>query len=80
MCVRSEVKDQFLKDCQNRILQGRKLLQNLNHRWGDKLFTELFFEIEKKLVKNKKIFFEKIFFEKKLKTNLKKFYKTRSSI
>lgn len=47
MSVSSEIKDQFLKDFQNRILQGRKLLQNSNHRWGDKLFTDLFFEIEK---------------------------------
>ncbi|MFX1452724.1 MAG: hypothetical protein ACFFCM_17940 [Promethearchaeota archaeon] len=47
MSVSSEVKDQFLKNFQNRILQGRKLLQNANHRWGDKLFTDLLFEIEK---------------------------------
>ncbi|MFX1442976.1 MAG: hypothetical protein ACFFHV_06140 [Promethearchaeota archaeon] len=47
MSVSSEIKDQFLKNFQNRILQGRKLLQNSNHRWGDKLFTDLFFEIEK---------------------------------
>ena len=47
MSVSSEIKDQFLKDFQNRILQGRKLLQSSNHRWGDKLFTDLFFEIEK---------------------------------
>jgi len=46
MSVSSEIKDQFLKDFQNRILQGRKLLNSANHRWGDKLFTDLFFEIE----------------------------------
>ena len=47
MAISPEIKNQFLKDFQNRILQGRKLLQNSNHRWGDKLFTDLYFEIEK---------------------------------
>ncbi len=47
MLVSSEVKNEFLKNFQNNILHGRKLLQNGNHRWGDRLFTELYFEIEK---------------------------------
>ena len=47
MSISPEVKEQFLKDFQNRVLQGRKLLNSANHRWGDKLLTDLFFEIEK---------------------------------
>ena len=47
MAISPEIKIQFLKDFQNRILQGRKLLQSGNHRWGDKLFIDLYFEIEK---------------------------------
>ncbi|MFX1260101.1 MAG: hypothetical protein ACFFAN_19810, partial [Promethearchaeota archaeon] len=48
MSVSSEQKNQFLKDFQNKILQGRKLLQNANHRWADRLFTACLFDIEKK--------------------------------
>ncbi len=47
MTISSDVKNQFLKDFQTKILQGRELLQNANHRWGDKLFTNLYYEIEK---------------------------------
>ena len=47
MSISPEVRDHFLKEFQNRVLQGRKLLNSANHRWGDKLLTDLFFEIEK---------------------------------
>ncbi|MFX0073531.1 MAG: hypothetical protein ACFFAO_20840, partial [Candidatus Hermodarchaeota archaeon] len=47
MSISQEDKSMFLRNFQNRVLQGRKLLQNSNHRWGDKLFTDLYFEIEK---------------------------------
>ncbi len=47
MSISPEEREQFLKEFQNRVLQGRKLLNSANHRWGDKLLTDLFFEIEK---------------------------------
>ena len=48
MSVSTEEKEQFLVDFQKKIMQGRKLLHMANHRWADKLFTELFFDIKKK--------------------------------
>jgi len=48
MSVSTEEKEQFLVDFQRKIMQGRKLLHMANHRWADKLFTDLFYDIEKK--------------------------------
>jgi hypothetical protein len=42
-----DVKKAFLDDFQKKVIQGRKLLQQANHRWADKLFTDLYFDIEK---------------------------------
>lgn len=47
MTVSIEVKNQFLKDFQDKILQGRQLLQKANHQWASRLFNNLYFEIEK---------------------------------
>lgn len=47
MAINADVKNQFIKNFQNKILQGRQLLQNNNHRWGDKIFTNLYYDIEK---------------------------------
>ena len=47
MTVSSEIKDQFVKYFQNRVHQGRQLLQNANHQWASRLFTDLHFQIEK---------------------------------
>ncbi|MHA1526844.1 MAG: hypothetical protein ACTSQD_07420 [Promethearchaeota archaeon] len=47
MAINAKVKNQFIKNFQNKILQGRQLLQNNNHRWGDKIFTNLYYDIEK---------------------------------
>ncbi|TFF97159.1 MAG: hypothetical protein EU540_09145, partial [Promethearchaeota archaeon] len=47
MTVSMDVKNQFLKDFQDKILQGRQLLQNANHQWASRLFNNLYFEIEK---------------------------------
>ena len=47
MAINAGVKNQFIKNFQNKILQGRQLLQNNNHRWGDKIFTNLYYDIEK---------------------------------
>jgi uncharacterized protein (DUF1015 family) len=41
------LKSNFLKDFQQRIIQGRRLLQSANHLWADRLLTDLYFEIEK---------------------------------
>jgi len=40
------LKHNFLKDFQSRVVQGRRLLQTGNHRWADKLFNDLLLEIE----------------------------------
>jgi hypothetical protein len=42
-----DVKKMFLDDFQQKVIQGRRLLSNANHRWADKLFTDLYFDIEK---------------------------------
>ncbi len=47
MSIRSDLKKEFLTDFQQRILQGRRLLYAANHRWADKLFTDLYFKVEK---------------------------------
>ena len=47
MTVSIDVKNQILKDFQGKILQGRQLLQKANHQWASRLFTNLYFEIEK---------------------------------
>ncbi len=47
MAINAKVKNQFIKNFQNKILQGRQLLQTNNHRWGDKIFTNLYYDIEK---------------------------------
>ncbi|MBY9003771.1 MAG: hypothetical protein KGD73_07350 [Candidatus Lokiarchaeota archaeon] len=48
MTVKLDVKKQFLSKFQDTVIQGRKLLQSGNHRWADRLLTELYFEIERK--------------------------------
>lgn len=47
MSERLDVKKEFLDDFQQKVIQGRRLLSNANHRWADKLFTDLYFNIEK---------------------------------
>ena len=42
-----DLKKEFLDDFQKKVIQGRRLLSNANHRWADKLFTDLYFDIEK---------------------------------
>ncbi|MFX1586684.1 MAG: hypothetical protein ACFFC1_00910, partial [Promethearchaeota archaeon] len=40
-------KSTFLEDFQYKTIQSRRLLQSGNHRWADRLLTDLYFEIEK---------------------------------
>lgn len=40
-------KSSFLEDFQQKVIQGRRLLQSGNHRWADRILTDLYFEIEK---------------------------------
>ena len=40
-------KEEFLSEFQNKIIQSRQLLINANHRWGDKLLTDIYHQIEK---------------------------------
>ncbi len=47
MTVKLDVKKDFLNKFQETVIQGRKLLQSGNHLWGDRLLTELYFEIER---------------------------------
>lgn len=47
MSVKSSTKKKFLDNFQKNIIQGRRLLQSANHRWADRLLTDLYFEIEK---------------------------------
>ena len=47
MTVKLSSKSTFLEDFQQKIIQGRRLLQSGNHRWADRLLTDLYFEIEK---------------------------------
>jgi len=47
MSINLKLKSNFLKDFQQRIIQGRRLLQSANHLWADRLLTDLYFEIEK---------------------------------
>jgi len=47
MSINLKLKTDFLKNFQQRIIQGRRLLQSANHLWADRLLTDLYFEIEK---------------------------------
>jgi len=47
MSVSLAIKKDFLDNFQKNIIQGRRLLQSANHRWADRLLTDLYFEIEK---------------------------------
>ncbi|MHA1758663.1 MAG: hypothetical protein ACTSVV_18000 [Promethearchaeota archaeon] len=47
MSVKSERMQSFIKNFQEKIIQGRRLLKIGNHKWADKTFTDLYFEIEK---------------------------------
>jgi len=47
MAVSIATKKKFLKNFQEGIIQGRKLLFAANHHWGDRLLTDLYFKIEK---------------------------------
>ncbi|MHA1490229.1 MAG: hypothetical protein ACTSRI_11315 [Promethearchaeota archaeon] len=40
-------KKQFLLNFQKKIIQGRKLLARANHKWGAKLFNNLYYQIQK---------------------------------
>ncbi|MFX1396432.1 MAG: hypothetical protein ACFFAS_05235 [Promethearchaeota archaeon] len=43
----TDIKKEFLSTFQSKVLQGRRLLSNANHTWADKLFNDLFYEIER---------------------------------
>ncbi|MFW9950526.1 MAG: hypothetical protein ACFFKA_10435, partial [Candidatus Thorarchaeota archaeon] len=47
MGIDLKTKNDFLIDFQQKVIQGRKLLQSANHLWADRLLTDLYFEIEK---------------------------------
>ena len=47
MTINPDIKNQFLTNFQKGILQGRQLLNSANHQWASRLFTNLYFEIEK---------------------------------
>ncbi|MHA1149810.1 MAG: hypothetical protein ACTSR8_16365 [Promethearchaeota archaeon] len=47
MSVDPEVKKEFLQGFQKKIIQGRRLLQIGNHKWGDYVLENLYFDIEK---------------------------------
>ncbi|GAI30015.1 unnamed protein product, partial [marine sediment metagenome] len=44
MVINLKTKTEFLKDFQQKIIQGRKLLHLANHLWADRLLTDLYFE------------------------------------
>jgi len=39
--------DNFLEDFQRKVIQARRLLHSGNHRWADRLLTDLYYEIER---------------------------------
>ena len=47
MSISSDEKNSFLKEFSDKMVQGRKLLQNANHQWANRLFVDLYFQIEK---------------------------------
>ena len=47
MSINLKTQSEFLKNFQQKVIQGRKLLHSANHVWGDRLLNDLFFEIEK---------------------------------
>ncbi|MFW9950670.1 MAG: hypothetical protein ACFFKA_11180, partial [Candidatus Thorarchaeota archaeon] len=47
MNIKQKIKRDFLENFQSKVVQSRKLLQLANHRWADKLLTELYLDIEK---------------------------------
>lgn len=47
MSFQNEKLQEFLKYFEKQIIQGRKILKTGNHRWADKLLTNLYFEIKK---------------------------------
>jgi hypothetical protein len=47
MTINLSLKKNFLEHFQNSVIQGRRLLQTANHRWADKLLTDLYYDIEK---------------------------------
>ena len=47
MSAQIEFREKFLKTFENKVIQGRELLKSGNHKWADKLFTNLHFEIQK---------------------------------
>ena len=46
MTTNLNTQSEFLKDFQQKIIQGRKLLQTSNHLWADRLLTDLYYNIE----------------------------------
>jgi hypothetical protein len=47
LAISLKTKNDFLIEFQQKVIQGRKLLQSANHLWADRLLTDLYFEIEK---------------------------------
>jgi hypothetical protein len=47
LSITLKTKNDFLIEFQQKVIQGRKLLQSANHLWADRILTDLYFEIEK---------------------------------
>jgi len=47
MSAQTESRERLLKLFENKVIQGRELLKFGNHKWADKVFTNLHFEIQK---------------------------------
>lgn len=47
MLSQNEKSQEFFKNFEKQIIQGRKLLKLGNHKWADKLFTKLYLDIQK---------------------------------
>ena len=47
MSSQNEKNQEFLNNFERQIIQGRKLLKSGNHKWADKLFTKLYFDVQK---------------------------------
>jgi len=47
MAINLKTQSEFLKNFQQKVIQGRKLLHSSNHLWADRLFNDLYFSLEK---------------------------------
>jgi hypothetical protein len=47
MSAQTEFRERILKLFENKVIQGRELLKSGNHKWADKVFTNLHFELQK---------------------------------